>query len=227
MDTDDRERRSDSGVHDESIARHADTMNVAADGGVRTPADAEDRARDAAGGTGGSTVGEQVGEATGSISGVALGAAIGSAAGPLGAIVGGIAGAVGGWWAGRAVADAAMHFTHDDDAYYRDHYERSDERLADRSYDQVRPAYQLGHVAAHNPDYTGRTFDMIEPDLRRGWDANATAAHGDWDHVKRYVRDAYTRAAALPETQRLREQAQNAAEDADKRLDDTAGVRYF
>ena len=88
--------------------------------------------------------GEEVGEAVGGVSGVVAGAAIGSAGGPIGTIIGGIAGAVGGWWAGRAVADATHKFTADDDTFYRERFEHRPDRLADRSYDDVRPAYQLG-----------------------------------------------------------------------------------
>lgn len=170
---------------------------------------------------------EDVGEAAGGITGVVAGASIGSIAGPIGTIIGGIAGAVGGWWAGRAIGDAAQHYTEHDDTFYRDQYEGSSDRLADRSYEQVRPAYQLGHLAAHNPEYAGRPFEVVEPDLRRGWDANASAQHGEWQQVRGYARDAYARAGSSPEALQAREAAQNAAEEADRRLDDTAGVRYF
>ena len=112
-------------------------------------------------------VADHVGEAAGGIGGVAAGAAIGSIAGPIGTVIGGIAGAVGGWWAGRAVAEAATAVTTDDDNYYRKHYDATP--IGDRSYDQVRPAYHIGQIAARNPDYRGRSFDDIDADLRRGW----------------------------------------------------------
>jgi hypothetical protein len=102
-------------------------------------------------------VADHIGEAAGGIGGVTAGAAIGSIAGPIGTVIGGIAGALGGWWTGRAVAEAATAVTTDDDNYYRSHYETSATRLADRTYDDVRPAYHLGHVASRNPDYRGRS----------------------------------------------------------------------
>jgi hypothetical protein len=132
-------------------------------------------------------VGDHVGEAAGGISGVLAGAAIGSAGGPIGTIIGGIAGAVGGWWSGRAVSEAATRLTHDDDKYYRGHYEGSPSRLADRNYDDVRPAYHLGHIAANNPDYKDRDFDAVESDLRRGWDTK----HGEWDSMRGYARHGF------------------------------------
>ena len=142
-------------------------------------------------------VGDEVGEAVGGVSGVVAGAAIGSAGGPIGTIIGGIAGAVGGWWAGRAVADAAHKFTTEDDSYYRERFEQRPGRLADRSYDDVRPAYQLGHIASMNPDYNGRTFDEVEPDLQRGWGNDLRARHGDWSAVRPYAEEAYSRNASV------------------------------
>jgi len=123
--------------------------------------------------------GDKIGEGVGSVSGVVTGAAIGSAAGPIGTVIGGIAGAVGGWWAGHAVAEATHKFTQDDDDYYREHFVNRTDRLADRGYDDVRPAYQLGHIAGMNPDYRGQSFDKIEPDLQRGWGNDLRARHGD------------------------------------------------
>ena len=142
------------------------------------------------------TVGEEVGEAAGGISGALAGAALGSLGGPVGTIIGGLAGAIGGWWAGRAIADAAHHYTDADDSYYRTHFESSRSGLADRRNDDVRPAYQLGHLAGRNPDYAGRSFDEVEGDLRRGWSDDVRARHGDWDAVRPYARDAYERGKA-------------------------------
>jgi hypothetical protein len=136
-------------------------------------------------------VGDHIGEAAGGISGVFAGAAIGSVGGPIGTIIGGIAGAMGGWWAGRTVSEAATHLTHDDDTYYRTHYEGSSTKLADRGYEDVRPAYHLGHIASHNPDYAGRNFDAVETDLRKGWSEDLRGKHGDWDSVRGFARHGY------------------------------------
>ena len=141
-------------------------------------------------------VGDHIGEAAGGISGVLTGAAIGSAGGPVGTLIGGIAGAIGGWWAGHALSEAAQRYTDEDDSYYREQYESSATRASDRTYDDVRPAYQLGHVARLNPDYTGREFEEIEPDLQHGWRGEIRARHGDWTSVRGYAREAYGRGAS-------------------------------
>jgi len=171
--------------------------------------------------------GDEVGEAAGGISGVVVGAAIGSVGGPVGTLIGGIAGAVGGWWAGHAVAEAAQEYTVGDDAVYRNHYDNSPDRLADRDYESVSPAYRLGHLAARNPDYRGRPFDDIEDELRRGWDGGASQTYGEWNTVRGYVRDAYDRSASASEQQRLRDEANNAANEADRRLEESGDMNIF
>lgn len=137
-------------------------------------------------------VSEETGEAVGGVGGVLAGAAVGSSAGPIGTVIGGIAGAIGGWWAGRAVAEASESYGHREDAYYSDRYASSEHQLADRSYEEVRPAYQLGHLARLNPDYAGRDFDSIEHELSVGWSEPVSSRHGDWRHVREYAREAYT-----------------------------------
>lgn len=137
---------------------------------------------------------DEAGEAVGGIGGVLAGAAVGSVAGPIGTIIGGIAGAMGGWWSGRAVTEAASKVTSSDDEYYRGHYESSPNRLGDRGYEDVRPAYHLGHVAAHNPDYSNRDWKDVSSDLQRGWNAESTKKYGDWNTVSSYAGEGFNRA---------------------------------
>jgi phage tail tape-measure protein len=139
------------------------------------------------------SVADQVGEGVGSIGGMVAGATIGTVAGPIGTLIGGIAGAVGGWWTGRAVTEAASAMSNDDDSYYRSHYESSSNRLADRGYEHVRPAYQLGHLASRNPDYSERDWNDVESDLQQGWNADASQKYGDWSTVRPYASEGFNR----------------------------------
>lgn len=139
-------------------------------------------------------VADHIGEAAGGVTGVAAGAAAGSVVGPIGTVIGGIVGAMGGWWTGRAISEAATAITSDDDMYYRKDYESSPNRLADRSFDDVKPAYYLGHLASRNPEYRNRTFDEIETDLRSGWSSDKK--FGSWDVVRSYASEGYTRGRA-------------------------------
>ena len=170
------------------------------------------------------STGDKIGEAVGGVSGVVTGAAIGSAGGPLGTIIGGIAGAVGGWWAGRTVSEAASRFTDHDDNNYRQAYEARPDRLADRTYDDVRPAYQLGHLASENPDYNGKNFEAIETDLQRGWSNDLRARHGDWAAVRPYAEEAYTSRTSVSSREALNRLENSSENLADRASDTTRNV---
>jgi hypothetical protein len=158
-----------------------------------------ERAKDAALGPhdGDPTVADLVGEAAGGITGVLAGAAVGSLAGPIGTIIGGIAGAIGGWWSGRAISEAVEKLTEDDETYYRQHFHTTAEKPAipprERTYDDVRPAYHLGHIAGMNPNYKGRQFEEIEEDLQRGWNDDVRNRYGEWDAVRGFVEAGFNR----------------------------------
>jgi hypothetical protein len=130
----------------------------------------------------------------GGVGGAMVGATVGTVtAGPIGTIVGAIAGAIGGSWVGIAAATEA-HYDESHDRRYRAHYESSSEQLADRTFEQLRPAYQVGHLAAVNADYFGRDFEEIEPDLQRGWTDELHREHGDWEAARRFARHAFDQA---------------------------------
>ena len=170
------------------------------------------------------STGDKIGEAVGGVSGVVTGAAIGSAGGPIGTIIGGIAGAVGGWWAGRTVSEAVSRFNEHDDNNYRQAYESRSDRLVDRTYDDVRPAYQLGHLASENPDYNGKNFEAIETDLQRGWSNDLRAHHGDWAAVRPYAEEAYTSRTSVSSREALN-RIENSSENlADRAADTTRKV---
>jgi hypothetical protein len=133
---------------------------------------------------------KNIGEGAGSFLGGVGGMALGIAGGPVGLVIGALAGAVGGWWAGHGVAEA---FTDKDHEAYRTHYESSPDRIADRTYDHVTPAYAAGHLAGRNPEYANRSFDEIEADLQRGWTDDVANRHGQWPAVRGYARAAFER----------------------------------
>lgn len=162
---------------------------------------------------------DEAGEAVGGIGGVLAGAAVGSLAGPVGTLIGGFAGAMGGWWSGRAVTEAASKLTNSEDEYYRGHYESSSTKLADRSYDDVRPAYHLGHVAAHNPDYTDRNWSDVQTDLKRGWTAEHAKQYGEWSSASNFAGEGFNHGRSALGTPAKRtanaaEQVGNKAADA-------------
>jgi hypothetical protein len=172
------------------------------------------------------TPGKLAAEGVGGAAGGAAGAAIGAFAGPIGLLVGGLAGVIGGWWAGKEAVEAS--WTKDDDAYYRNSYEGSPSRIADRSYDDVRPAYQIGHLAGTNPDYRARDWNDVEGDLQRAWSDDVRTRHGDWQAARPFARDAFTRSrsaiagagATVGQTARdIGHRSANAIDDLKDRVD--------
>jgi hypothetical protein len=161
---------------------------------------------------------DEFGEATGGISGVLVGAGIGSAAGPIGTLIGGIAGALGGWWTGRAISEAASTLTHADEDHFRAHFDRQPNRPADRAYDDVRGAYYLGHIASHNPDFSSRQFDEIEPELEQGWSSHADK-YGNWMAVRSYAAEGFSRGRSKLDDSARRAQADREARTEGERAD--------
>jgi hypothetical protein len=131
----------------------------------------------------------KVTEGLGGVTGGALGVGLGALLGPAGMIVGGLAGAAGGWWAGRGVAQAADDFGEETDEYYRSLHER---QYADRGdFEEARGFYRFGRLARRNPDYAGRDFEEVEPELRRGWREEGTGRFRTWDDVRPFVSTGY------------------------------------
>jgi len=198
---------------DETVAERAST-----DGRI-------ERAKDAALGPhqGKPSLGDEIGEATGGITGVLVGAGIGSSAGPVGTLLGGIAGAIGGWWTGRAIAEAAEKLSAEDDQEFRAHYESSGAKLGDRSYDGVRGAYFLGHIASNNPNFADRSFDEVEPELARGW-RGCTDRPCDWELVRSFAGEGYRR--GVERRQRTDRRTIERADDLERRLAERRGEDF-
>lgn len=138
---------------------------------------------------------EAAGEAVGGVGGAVVGGAIGAAGGPVGVVIGAIAGALGGWWLGRAAVDAT-ELTPEDEAYFRQEFTTRTGATGGtraRRYEQARPAYQLGTSAALNPDYSGRPWSDVEPELARAWSPELAREYGPWDDVREYVRIGFER----------------------------------
>ena len=155
--------------------------------------DISDAARDIRDGGGlDERTGKTAAGGAGGAAGAVGGAAIGSAAGPVGTVIGAVAGALGGWWAGKNVAEKVDEFDNDDE-FYRSRFESTAGGNRSFTYDRAKPVYQLGYLASQNPDYSGRSFSEIEPELRRGWNDDLRTQYGEWDDVRSFAADAFER----------------------------------
>jgi hypothetical protein len=134
------------------------------------------------------------------VAGAVTGGVIGLAAGPVGAAVGAVGGAIVG-----AVTEGIMHSGADADMdtvssttrrwedvspAYRSGWERQYGSGGGR-WEDYEPHYRYGWETASNPSYRDRSFDEIEPDLRRDWEGRYTDT--PWDTAREPIRDAWSR----------------------------------
>jgi len=99
-------------------------------------------------------------------------------------------GAVAGGLAGKAAAEAVNPT--EEDAYWRESYQREPYYVGGRTYDQYRPAYELGWSSVGR--YEG-DFDAVEPRLADDW----RARHSDglaWTDARPATRAAWERASS-------------------------------
>ncbi len=139
----------------------------------------------------------------------------------LSSMFGGGLNSMGGWWSQQADQQQPPRaFGADDDSQCRRHFEASlhggtgDQgglhvgaelntesrptsnetgRGTGNSYESARPLYQFGHLAGQNPDYGNRSFNEVEPDLRRAWGEEQTQKYGAWPDVRSHVEFGYSR----------------------------------
>lgn len=134
--------------------------------------------------------GAVVGGAAGGVAGgTAAGAAIGGMTGPVGAAVGAAAGAVVGALAGKGIAKAVDPKA--EDQYWRDNYASRPYIASGSTYDDYGPAYR--HGVDSYTRYPDRSFDEMEPDLRRDWDSSRGQSKLEWEHARHASRDAWDR----------------------------------
>lgn len=138
------------------------------------------------GAAGAHPLGTGIGAAAG---GMAAGALAGTVAGPLGTLAGAAAGAVIGGLAGKGVAESIDPTL--EDAYWRENYADRDYVRQGATYEDYGPAYRFG-VDSYGRA-TGRSFEEVEPELKRDWDSNKGRSSLEWDRARNASRDSWQR----------------------------------
>lgn len=114
-------------------------------------------------------VGVAAGGSGGAIAGATVGAAVG---GPVGAAVGGMVGAVAGGVVGKSAAEALNPTV--EEKYWKENYQNRPYFKEGLNYSEYATAYRYGWEAAAREGYRNRTFEDVEPDLQRDWEADGT-----------------------------------------------------
>ena len=129
-----------------------------------------------------------VGTGIGATGGAIAGAAAGALGGPIGVAVGGVAGAVVGGLAGKAAAESVKPT--DEEAYWRDNYTSEPYYQAGRTFDDYRPAYELGW--SYRARY-GDEFGTYESNLEADWESQRGGSALSWPQARDATRAAWDR----------------------------------
>ena len=104
-------------------------------------------------------------------------------------VLGGLAVAAGGWWAGKKLLEVVSSSNKEDETHYRTHYQSHPARST-VTYPQARTYYVIGYTASRNPEYAGRSFDQVEPEIRRGFTGNRAQSY---ESMRDFCRVGYER----------------------------------
>lgn len=107
-------------------------------------------------------------------------------------LVGALALAGGAWWLSRRLSETVSEMGEEEERDCRTFYESHAARST-VPYEQVRTVYVVGYAAARNPDYTGCTYDDVEPHLRSGWSGSRAASY---DSLRDFTRRGYERGSS-------------------------------
>lgn len=135
-------------------------------------------------------IGVGAGAAGGGVTGAAIGGAV---AGPIGAGVGAIVGAVAGGLAGKGAAEVVNPTVEHD--YWRSEFSKRPYVARGSNYETYAPAYQYGWENYTNHADKRRSFDVMEADLRAGWERRSDEKM-KWSDAREATRDAWLRMEA-------------------------------
>lgn len=133
-----------------------------------------------------------IGTGVGAAGGAVAGAAAGAIAGPIGAAVGGAAGAVIGGLAGKAAGEAVNPTQ--EEAFWRENYDKEPYYETGRSFDDYGPAYRLGLSGRQRSQ---DAWTSVEPRLASEWESTRGNSSLNWDRARPASQAAWHRADEL------------------------------
>lgn len=157
-------------------------------GNPSTPVAAEENQRWLDADPGVHPLGVLAGAAGGSVGLATVGVVLG---GPIGGVVGAVAGAIAGGLAGNGAAEVAHPTT--EHAHWRHEFRRRAYYVAGLAYDDFAPAYELGWRRYLHDGAAGKTFEEIEPELRRTWETQHKSSRLSWVQARAAMHDAWMR----------------------------------
>ncbi len=104
----------------------------------------------------------------------------------MGAAIGSVLPAVAGHTPGEAVNPTIER------EYWSENFRDRPYYRPGKEYSHYEPAYRLGWESAQRPEYQGKQFDDLEPELQRSWSVDLGAAD-PWTDARDATRDAWLR----------------------------------
>jgi hypothetical protein len=134
--------------------------------------------------------------------------AVGAVTGPIGAAIGAAVGAVAGGYAGKGVGEMIDPTTEDN--WLRENFSSRPYVRQGETFETYHPAYHYGAEAESK--YGQNTFDVIEPDLQKGWNHQKSATM-PWDRARGAVKDSYERTVQIRRARDVPEMCDDVQED--------------
>ena len=124
------------------------------------------------------------------LGGAVSAALVGSVAGPVGPVIGAALGAIAAGIGGNTVAKSVD--AEAEAACWQDNFRDRPHVHSGASFDDCAPAY--GHGVAIFMKYPDSSFEEVESELPREWNASRSASRLEWEHEREASLDAWWRA---------------------------------
>jgi hypothetical protein len=128
-----------------------------------------------------------IGTGAGAVAGGVAGATVGAVGGPAGMAVGAVVGAVLGAAAGDGIGEAINPTAYGD--YWKSNYASRPYFSSGREWSDYEPAYTYAYRA--HGGHPGKSFNDVEADLQREWQATRGESRLEWNEARGAVRDGW------------------------------------
>jgi hypothetical protein len=105
-----------------------------------------------------------------------------------------VAGVIIGGLAGKGAAEAVNPTL--EDAYWRDNYGSQPWVERSYTYEDYQPAFRSGYEGYSRHSSSGKSYEDIEPEMRRDWDRVKGKSRLDWERARMASHAAWKRAEA-------------------------------
>jgi len=74
---------------------------------------------------------------------------------------------------------------------FREHYTAGRGKGGKPPFEEAEGTYRTGYLAGTDERYRHKTFDDVEPELRRDWEASGSRGGAGWEHLREEIREGW------------------------------------